>query len=244
MEIYRRRPISAQLNVTIDIQFRGFELRAPAHTQVGAVGSGVECIVAHTLVVKGKIAPANVRVDDRLLQSAGGLSREIHAAIHAHAAGLQFRNAGKVKVLPSQIETEGMGREVVSTGATDVRVVVREMKIVRTEIASRLNSHLGVQVLNRFASDHCIGEFDVAVSVGLRPGSLQVHQEIGRPTDGEVISADSENFVNIGIVYLDPSRNRARVGKLPFLQAKAEAEIDGCATVMQPAVMCGKGVWR
>ncbi len=99
-------------------------------------------------------------------------------------------------------------------------------------------------MLNWFATNHCIGELNAAVSVGLRLRAFYVHREVCRPADGQVVSAESEDFVNIGVAHLYTSRNRARIGKLPFLQAKADAERDGCAPVMQPAMMCGKGVWR
>src|SRR5580692_10231375 len=70
VQVYGGGPIFANLNVTVNVQLRGFELRAPAHMQVGALGHGVECIVAHQFVVKGKVAQMEVCVNRRLLQRA------------------------------------------------------------------------------------------------------------------------------------------------------------------------------
>src|SRR5580700_10503699 len=133
MKIYRSRPGSAQLHVAIDIQFRSLKLRAPVYVQVGTARCGFERIVANRLTVKGKIVPANVRVDYRLLQRAGGLGSEIHAAIDAHAAALQLRNAGEVEVVAGQIKTKRLGRQVVSTVATNVRIVIRQMKLIQRD---------------------------------------------------------------------------------------------------------------
>ncbi len=68
MQDYIGWPIVANLNVTVDVQLRGFELRAPTHMQVGALGHGVDCIVTRQLVIKGKVAQMDVCGNRRLLQ--------------------------------------------------------------------------------------------------------------------------------------------------------------------------------
>src|SRR5580693_2116868 len=101
-----------------------------------------------------------------------------------------------------------MGKEVICTGSADMRVVVRKMKFVQRDRGA-VELQLGIQMLNRFASDHCIGEFNAAVSMGLPLSAFYVYREVCRPADGQVVSAESKNFVNIGVTQLYASCNRA-----------------------------------
>src|SRR5580692_9274276 len=113
MKVYVRGPIFSNLNVPVDVQLRGFELRAPTHMQVGALGHGLDCIVTHRLMIKGKVAQMDVRVNGRLFQRACGLSFEIHAAVHGYTASLKLGNTSEIKVVSVQIETESMRGDVV-----------------------------------------------------------------------------------------------------------------------------------
>ena len=67
MKIDRGRPIRAQLNLAINVQFCIFELRVPGHLQIGALGYGLQYIVAHPFVIKSQIAQMDVCIDHRLL---------------------------------------------------------------------------------------------------------------------------------------------------------------------------------
>src|SRR5580704_13545324 len=130
MEIDRGRPISSQLNSALDVQLRVFELRVPREMQFRSLGHGVKYIVAGALMVKGQIAQTHVCIDDRLLPRARSLGGKIHAAIHAHATGLKPRNTSQIKVVPIQVEAEGVGRKVVVSGPRDAGVIVGEMKFI------------------------------------------------------------------------------------------------------------------
>src|SRR5580704_16720999 len=120
-----------------------------------------------------------------------------------------------------KVATEGMGGKVIGAVSCDVRVEVGEMKIIQRDFVA-VKLQFRVQVLNRFAADHCVGKLDPAASARIRLRALDLDKEIDRAGHGEVVSSESQNLLRISAVYVDTSGNGTRIDELSFLQAGTE----------------------
>src|SRR5579864_1028898 len=136
MEIDCGRPVAAQLNSTFDVQLCVFELGMSVHLQFRALRSSLERIIARSFMVEGEVTHMDVCINHGLLQRTRRLSREIHAALHAHTTSLKLRDSSQVKIVSVQIETKSTGGEVVSTGADDMRIARGEMKIFQGDFVA------------------------------------------------------------------------------------------------------------
>ena len=89
------------------------ELRLPGKVQVRPLCHRINCEVAGALVIEAKVMHPKSGIHGGGIRRARANSGKVHAAFHGHAAILQLRNSGEIKIRPREVEVKGTGREVV-----------------------------------------------------------------------------------------------------------------------------------
>src|ERR1700720_2901381 len=85
MQVYGRRPITAQMNIAVDGQFRMFELRLSRKVQVWPLCYRINCEVTGALVIEGEVTQPKSSIHGGSIWRARTHSGEVHAAFHGHA---------------------------------------------------------------------------------------------------------------------------------------------------------------
>src|ERR1700693_4223045 len=113
VQVYGRWPITTQMNIAVDGQFRMFELRLPLKVQVWPLCHRVNCEVAGALVIEAQVTHPKNGVHGGCLRRARTHGGEVHAAFHGYTAILYLRDSGEIKIRSGQVEVERTAREVV-----------------------------------------------------------------------------------------------------------------------------------
>ena len=185
--------------------------------QFAVFGRRLQVHSAGELVAECEIARVDRGGDDRSIERARALQPEVGTALHRQGVEMNLGNVRQVEIFSAQIQPETPRRGRIRGTAGNVGVFVTQMNIVKRGLAAR-DLQIGVEVLNRFPIGRGVRRVNVALHLGMRPGSGDLERDIRLPGNRVVKGRERRGRRDVNIVQIHARAKRGIIRELSFLQ--------------------------
>src|ERR1700722_212768 len=149
-------------------------------------------------MIESQIAPVNGGLEHWRVEGSRTLEREIPAALNQQFRTLNLLDACEIEICSTQIKPEAASSRSVCGAASDGRVLVSEVNIVKRSFSAG-DEQVSIEALDRFLESNRIRSANVSLDVRIGPRSAHLQKNIGRSRDriGEPRQCRGRRHVNL-----------------------------------------------
>ena len=149
---------------------------------------------------------------------------------------MNLLDTGQVEVVAGDVDVEGSGRRIVSRASSDDGIVVDEMQLVENDFAVG-DMEGGIELLNGLTVGGSVAEMNLSLAVRIGEGAGGLNRNIGFAEDRIVVSRESLNVSDIGVVEVGAQGESTVASEMAVLERGEGIEFGGGVVMAQLGIV-------